>query len=99
MHTKRFMSLTKTISQVFQAATSSPAQTLGIWDSVGSLSPGKLADFLVYPPGINLLEGDIGHTRQLTFVVRGGRMWNAENMAEVWPIEKSPQDMPPFNFS
>ncbi|KAF8919205.1 hypothetical protein CPB85DRAFT_1549164 [Mucidula mucida] len=83
--------------EVLQAATSSAAQTLGIWGSVGSLAPGKLADFLVYEPGVDLLEGPISGTRALVYVAKGGRMWDASTMAGVWPSEGRTQEMPPFN--
>ena len=33
--------------------------------SIGTLTPGKLADFIVYAPGVDLLEGDIRGTRQI----------------------------------
>ncbi|KAF9025154.1 composite domain of metallo-dependent hydrolase [Hymenopellis radicata] len=66
--------------EVLQAATSSAAQTLGMWGSVGSLAPGKLADFLVYEPDVDLLEGPIGGTREMV-------VWDAASMAEVWPLE------------
>ncbi|KAF8881952.1 hypothetical protein CPB84DRAFT_1851423 [Gymnopilus junonius] len=73
--------------EVIRAATSSGAQTLGMFPSLGSLSPGKLADFLVYPPGVNLLEGSVSKkTLQLLLVSRGGRIWDAETMVEVWPV-------------
>lgn len=71
--------------EVLRAATSDAAITLGIYDSVGSLSKGKLADFLIYPPGVNLLTDDIKSTRSLKYVVRGGRMWDASTMIELWP--------------
>lgn len=71
--------------KVLRAATSDAAITLGIYDSVGSLSKGKLADFLIYPPGVNLLTDDIKSTRSLKYVVRGGRMWDASTMIELWP--------------
>lgn len=71
--------------EVLRAATSDAAITLGIYDSVGSLSKDKLADFLIFPPGVNLLTDDIKSTRSLKYVVRGGRMWDASTMIELWP--------------
>lgn len=84
-------------SQVIQAATSSAAITLGIFDSLGSLSPGKLADFLVYPPGVDLLNDPILSTADLLYVSRGGRIWDAGGMEEVWPVKGRKQVMPPLN--
>jgi cytosine/adenosine deaminase-related metal-dependent hydrolase len=83
---------------VIQAATASGAKTLGIFPSLGSLTSGKLADFIVYPPGIDLLEGNVSHkTLELRLVARGGRIWDAEMMVEVWPVKGRKQGMPVFN--
>ncbi|KAF9441331.1 hypothetical protein P691DRAFT_766420 [Macrolepiota fuliginosa MF-IS2] len=83
--------------EVIRAATSSGAQTLGMFSSLGSLSDGKLADYLIYPPGVNLLEDDISRTRELAYVARGGRVWNASTMEEAWPVKGRKQEVPPFN--
>lgn len=83
--------------QVIRAATSSGAQTLGMFASLGSLSGGKLADYLIYPPGVDLLGDDISQTLELAHVARGGRLWNASTMEEVWPVKGRKQKMPPFN--
>lgn len=64
---------------------------------MGSLTPGKLADFVVYPPGFDLLHGDIRNTRDIRYVVRGGRVWEAETMTEVWPVKGRKQSKPPIN--
>ena len=82
---------------MIQAATSSGAKTLGIFPSLGSLTHGKLADFIVYPPGVDLLEEEIHKTLELKLVVRGGRIWDAETMVEVWPVKGRKQRMPVFN--
>ena len=82
---------------MIQAATSSGAKTLGIFPSLGSLSHGKLADFIVYPPGVDLLEGNVDKTLELKLVARGGRIWDAETMVEVWPVKGRKQEMPVFN--
>ena len=83
---------------MIQAATASGAKTLGIFSSLGSLTPGKLADFIVYPPGVDLLEENANHkTLELKLVARGGRIWDAETMVEVWPVKGRKQAMPVFN--
>ncbi|RDB24015.1 hypothetical protein Hypma_008641 [Hypsizygus marmoreus] len=83
--------------QVLQAATSSAAKTLGMSSSIGTLSGGKLADYLVYPPGVDILNDDISNTRDIHFVARGGRIWDATTMQEVWPVKGKKQVLPPFN--
>ncbi|KAJ7155426.1 hypothetical protein C8R43DRAFT_1126083 [Mycena crocata] len=83
--------------ETLQAATASAALTLGLFPSLGSLSAGKLADLVVYPPGLDLLEGDILQTRELVLVARGGRFWDASSMEEVWPLKGKRQILPPFN--
>lgn len=83
--------------EVLRAATSDAAITLGIDSSIGSITEGKLADFLVYPPGVNLLTDDIRATRNLKYVVRGGRVWDADTMVEEWPVKGRKAVMPIIN--
>ncbi|KAG6873372.1 hypothetical protein C0995_016481 [Termitomyces sp. Mi166 len=83
--------------EVIRAATSSAAKTLGLSGAVGTLSKNKLADLLVYPPGIDILNGDISKTRDIRFVVRGGRIWDASTMEEIWPLKGEKQVLPHFN--
>ncbi|KAG7453025.1 uncharacterized protein BT62DRAFT_959229 [Guyanagaster necrorhizus] len=83
--------------EVLQAATSSAAITFGLFGSVGSLSIGKLADFLIYPPDFDLLDGPIHGTKELMYVARGGRIWEAHTMTEQWPVKGRVQTMPPYN--
>ncbi|EGN96264.1 hypothetical protein SERLA73DRAFT_94359 [Serpula lacrymans var. lacrymans S7.3] len=83
--------------EVIRAATSSAAITFGLYDSLGSLTPGKLADILIYPSGIDLLHDDIRTSREIRYVVRGGRIWDAETMVEVWPVKGRKQVIPPIN--
>lgn len=69
-----------------------------MFSSLGSLSRGKLADFLIYPPNVDLLSGDIRlKTPQLQYVARGGRIWEADTMVEFWPVKGRKQDMPIIN--
>ncbi|GLB35482.1 putative amidohydrolase family protein [Lyophyllum shimeji] len=83
--------------EVIRAATSSAAKTLGLSSSIGTLSSNKLADFLIYPPGVDILTGEISNTRDIRFVVRGGRIWDASTMEEVWPVKGKKQVLPQFN--
>ncbi|KAF5379903.1 hypothetical protein D9757_007185 [Collybiopsis confluens] len=83
--------------EVLKAATFNAASTLGILPSVGTLTPGKLADFLVYRPEVDLLNGPIERSADLRHVARGGRIWDSTTMTEVWPVAGRKQKMPPFN--
>ncbi|KAI6117523.1 hypothetical protein EDD16DRAFT_1481316 [Pisolithus croceorrhizus] len=82
--------------EVLRAATIHAAVTFGLDKSIGSVSAGKLADLVVYPGGVDLLE-DIRKTRDLKYVIRGGRIWEAEDMTEVWPVKGRKQTLPPIN--
>ncbi|PPR00048.1 hypothetical protein CVT24_009004 [Panaeolus cyanescens] len=84
--------------EVLRAATSHGAQTLGIFNSLGSLSSGKLADFLIYRPGVDLLDGPISqNSRELDMVVRGGRIYDAESLVEIWPMKGRKYEVPVIN--
>ncbi|OCH90621.1 hypothetical protein OBBRIDRAFT_887531 [Obba rivulosa] len=83
--------------EVLRAATLDAAITLGIDSALGSLTPGKLADFVVYPPGVDLLDGQIVGSRNISYVAKGGRLWDAETMTEVFPSTGRRPPMPPIN--
>jgi imidazolonepropionase-like amidohydrolase len=83
--------------ETIRAATSDAAETLGLSDAIGSLAPGKLGDFIVYHPDVDILEGDIKESTRIKYVVRGGRVWNAKSLEEVWPVKGHRPAMPPFN--
>jgi imidazolonepropionase-like amidohydrolase len=81
---------------VIRVATAEAAITFGLFESLGSVSEGKLADLIIFLPGFDLLQDDIRHTRNIKYVIRGRRMWDAETVAEVvWPMRK--QMLPSFN--
>ena len=82
---------------MLRAATADAAITLGIFSALGSITPGKFADLLIFTPGSDLLEGDIKNTRNIQYVVRGGRVWDAESMVEVWPNKGRKVTLPPLN--
>jgi cytosine/adenosine deaminase-related metal-dependent hydrolase len=93
-----YLSVVYTSLQILLAATASGAKTLGLFSSLGSLSPGKLADFLIFPPEVDLLSGQISNkTLQILFVARGGRIWEASTMVEFWPVSGRKQVMPILN--
>ncbi len=68
--------------EVLRSATLVGAQAIGHLANLGSLEPGKLADFQV-------LDGnplsDIRQTNTIGLVVKNGRIYQAETLDEVWP--------------
>ncbi|KAG8986858.1 hypothetical protein FRB94_011212 [Tulasnella sp. JGI-2019a] len=82
--------------EVLRSATRQGALSLGLFGSIGSLEPGKLADMVIYPPGLNVLE-EISLSSQIRYVVKGGRVWEAGTMKEEWPEEGREQGLPPLN--
>jgi len=68
-----------------KVATILGAESLGLDGDLGSLEPGKLADIAILNK--NPLD-DIRNTNTLSFVVRNGKVYNADTLDEVWPIQK-----------
>ncbi|HEX6939846.1 MAG TPA: amidohydrolase family protein [Longimicrobiales bacterium] len=58
------------------------AHFLGVSQDLGTLEPGKLADLLVLDA--NPLE-DIHNTLKLRWVMKGGALYDADTLDEVWP--------------
>ncbi|HTB14370.1 MAG TPA: amidohydrolase family protein [Bryobacteraceae bacterium] len=71
--------------QVLRSATLYGAQAIGYDQDLGSIEPGKLADVLVLNK--DPLE-NIRNTNTIRFVMKGGDMWEADTLNQVWPIEK-----------
>ena len=72
-------------AEVLRAATACGAAAIGHTNDFGSLEPGKLADLQVLDA--NPLE-DIHNTVAIHYVMKNGRLYNAEDLAEVWPRQK-----------
>ncbi|HTI65778.1 MAG TPA: amidohydrolase family protein [Gemmatimonadaceae bacterium] len=70
---------------VLRVATIFGAQAIGHEKDVGSLEAGKLADLQVLDK--NPLD-DIKNTNTIRYVMKNGRMYDANTMAEVWPRQK-----------
>jgi cytosine/adenosine deaminase-related metal-dependent hydrolase len=65
-----------------RAATVIGAEGLGLGTDLGTLEPGKLADIVV----LNADPlADIRNSTALRYVIRNGRIYQAETLDEVWP--------------
>ena len=71
---------------MLRVATIYGAEAIGLAQDIGSLEVGKLADILV-------MDADpltnIRNSNSLRFVMKGGRMYDAGTLNEVWPIAKT----------
>jgi len=71
--------------EVLKAATIGSSEVIGRALEIGSLEPGKFADLLILDE--NPLE-DIRNTMSLEFVMKNGRLYDAETLDEVWPRQR-----------
>ncbi|MED5547324.1 MAG: amidohydrolase family protein [Pseudomonadota bacterium] len=67
---------------VLHAATAGSAQTIGRLSDLGTIEPGKLADLLVLDADP---RSDIAKARAIASVMRGGFLYDAANLQEIWP--------------
>ena len=74
-----------TTAEALRIATIGGADDIGRATSVGSLEGGKLADLLVMDA--NPLE-NIRNTNTLRYVMKNGRLYDANTLDEVWPRQK-----------
>ena len=68
--------------EALRTATIFPAQMIGVDQDTGSLEVGKLADLLVLTR--NPLD-DIRNTTAIRYVMKGGILYEAETLDEIWP--------------
>jgi imidazolonepropionase-like amidohydrolase len=76
-----------TPGEVLYAATMGSSKTIGRDAEFGSLEPGKFADLLIMSK--NPLTS-IENTLSLEEVMKNGRLYNANTLAEQWPRQRAP---------
>ncbi|HET9401703.1 MAG TPA: amidohydrolase family protein [Candidatus Acidoferrales bacterium] len=76
--------------EVLRAATLHGATMLGLDQDLGSIEPGKLADFVIFEK--NPLE-DIHNTNTIHYVMKNGELFEGDTLNQVYP-EKKP--LPPM---
>ena len=70
---------------VLRVATIFGAEAIGLGKYVGSLEPGKFADLQVLDA--NPLD-DIKNTNTIRYVMKNGRLYDGNTLAEIWPRQK-----------
>ncbi len=68
-----------------RVATTYGAESIGLLKDLGSIETGKLADILVLDA--NPLD-DIKNTNTIRYVMKNGRVYDGNSMAEVWPRQR-----------
>jgi Tol biopolymer transport system component len=76
-----------TAGEVLHAATIGSAETIGRERDLGSLEVGKLADLVILDRDPTI---DIHNTRAIRQVMRGGRLYDAATLAQLWPQPRPP---------
>jgi imidazolonepropionase-like amidohydrolase len=71
--------------EALRVATMHGATMIGVQEDLGSLAAGKLADLIVLNG--NPLQ-DIRQTANIQYVMKGGRIYNGDNLDEIWPRKR-----------
>jgi Tol biopolymer transport system component len=70
---------------VLRSATIRGAEAMGLAQDLGSIEPGKLADFVVLNK--NPLD-DIHNTNTIAYVMKNGELFEGDTLDEVYPVKK-----------
>ena len=71
--------------EVLRCATVNGSHIVGRPDDIGTIEPGKLADFLILDK--NPLE-DIHNTNSIHWVMKNGELFEGDTLDQVWPEQK-----------
>ena len=71
--------------KALEVASLQGARFLGVDQDVGSIAAGKLADLIVL--NADPLE-DIRNTAEIEYMMKGGILYDAESLVELWPATK-----------
>jgi cytosine/adenosine deaminase-related metal-dependent hydrolase len=71
--------------EVLRAATIGSSEVIGRAAELGSIEAGKFADLLILDRDP---LADIVNTQSMRFVMKNGRLYDAETLDEVWPRQK-----------
>ena len=74
-----------TTHDALRTATIYGAEAIGMATDIGTIEAGKFADILVLDRDPLT---DLRNTTSLRYVVKNGRVYNAETLDEVWPRER-----------
>lgn len=78
---------------ILHAATAGAAETIGRLADMGTLEVGKYADLVVYDADP---VADIRNSRSVKLVMRGGQLFDADTLDELWPVARK---LPPPWFA
>ncbi|MFM2287480.1 MAG: hypothetical protein RL684_623, partial [Pseudomonadota bacterium] len=73
--------------EVLRAATLGSAETIGRARDLGSIEPGKFADLVVLDRDPRT---DVAALRAIHEVMKNGRLYDADTLAEEWPTARTP---------